>query len=287
MPMFVVCLFIACRNDHQYPMLVAAIKDAAQVISGNTGSCLSEMTDRTLDPHKSEKANEILPQMMEVHFLAKKTVLIIQACIDKIETTGSHSAQDYRINRTVVNELFDSITKFKSELMNMDEGIVNLFKESKLTWGPSFPRDNDNFGGYYHSNFENMPAEKMLVYLYSLSLDIRLIEYKCMMYCLNTYNSSYCGYYKSSILIALNTERIRPSDVVEITAGMGSFETSMTRKIEIDGVEVPVTDFGIGVYRFKAEGKPGRKSKMVKIYYKDEYGDNQIISKRIEYEVRN
>ena len=140
------------------------------------------------------------------------------------------------------------------------------------------PTGEDNFESYYKKHFDETDHEVKLLYFYMLQMDMLLIENKTMTYCLNEYDSNTHGYTKLSFLGGLSATSVIPSEIIEITAGMGSFETNRTWKVEIDGFAVPISELGVGLYKFKAELKVGTHTKMVKIFYTDEYGNNRFVA---------
>jgi hypothetical protein len=278
----------ACKNSRQdkdhLEIVLSGIEDATKVISYNTKSCLSEMEDRTKDPRTAEKAEFILPKMKSLHFSVEKSVNLIQVCIDKIESSTT-PINDYIIDAGLTYELFDSLQKIKTEIISMDEGVVELFEKNAFKWALTFPGDRENRNTFSESNFENQSEEKLLLFLYTLKMDVKMIENKIMWYCINAYNSNIHGYSVTRFLIGMSTKKIRPAGQMEITAGLGYFESRKIWRLEVDGVNIPIKEDGYGIYQFKAESSPGKKKKTVKIYYRDQYGDNQIASNQIEYEV--
>ena len=101
--------------------------------------------------------------MMEVRHLADKASVIIQTCIGKIRSGGDDFAVQ-TISPVLIEELFDTLKRFKSELLNTDERIIEFFKESRFQWARTLPTGEDNFESYYKKHFDETDHEEKLLY---------------------------------------------------------------------------------------------------------------------------
>jgi hypothetical protein len=281
-------LFNACKNSSHdkthLKIVLSGLEDATTVLAHSTNNYLNEMQNRTKDPHKAEKANMILPRMEILDSSVKKVNDIIDAYVEKIADSGAMFNNDYS-DLGLIKELFSVLHLFRSQILKTDDEVTELFEKRRFEWAASFPSEHQDLNNYSKSTFTNKDAEDVLLYLYTLRMDLRIIENKIMEFCLYKYDSNFCGIYKTSFLVGINSQKVKTSTDVEIQAGMGYFSINNVQKIEIDNVEVPLADDGIATYRFNAGKKAGKMKKLVKVYYLDDYGDSKVQSRSVEYEV--
>jgi gliding motility-associated protein GldM len=72
---------------------------------------------------------------------------------------------------------------------------------------------------------------------------------------------------------------------MEITAGVGAFSKAALPDISIDGQAIPISADGTAHKPMKASSALGKHSVNVTIKYKDQEGKDQVMTKRIDYEV--
>jgi len=75
------------------------------------------------------------------------------------------------------------------------------------------------------------------------------------------------GFQVFSAIAAQNTTFLKSGELLEITAGVGSFSVAARPKITIDGKNIPLDPDGTAIYRIKAPGKPGKHVIPVKIEF--------------------
>ena len=80
---------------------------------------------------------------------------------------------------------------------------------------------------------------------------------------------------------------MQPGEQIEITSGIGSFDSRPDPKVFVYGKQIPLNEHAFAVFKFKAEKKPGKYYVPVKIKYTDQNGRKQSIQKEIEYTVAN
>jgi hypothetical protein len=96
------------------------------------------------------------------------------------------------------------------------------------------------------------------------------------------------GFYtRYSAIAVLNSSYVKRGQTIEVMAGMGEFSFSRKPRVTINGNEVKLDEDAIAVHRFKADGKPGKHSLIVKIEFTNTFGTPTYVSKKLEYEIAN
>lgn len=106
--------------------------------------------------------------------------------------------------------------------------------------------------------------------------DILVLESKSSGYFNNKFRMITEDYTQFSALVGQNTSHLRPGEILEVTAGIGSYSVVPKPTFKINGEIISPNENAMAVYQLKVEGN-GKKSIPVKIIFTGQ--DGQIISK--------
>ena len=216
---------------------------------------------------------------------AKKIEQLSNDIVNYIETIKNGLASKVSFS----SDLFDKLVEFKKDILSVDPKIEHEFQKSLRLFTKTIDSsavDQKKIFLYY---FNNTSTSSVLAMLTKFQNSIRVIENKVIIYCHehvgSTDGDGFCTFISAVAII--NSTVVQPGEQIEITSGIGSFDSRPDPKVFVYGKQIPLNEHAFAVFKFKSEKKPGKYYVPVKIKYTDQNGRKQSIQKEIEYTVAN
>jgi hypothetical protein len=258
---FVLPVLCSCSNNKKekvYQILHDGLTTSYKLINQQNQLLLSSLENKTWNAATAEKGKIWYPKALAVK---QRTDALISS-IEKMK------------GQSVKPTLFDSLEVFKTYILNIDPLIKEEFHNKIILTdsGKYFDYEilDGNSGSAILSYFQNnvvMSANKVISFC-----DEQVVD-----------NSFYFTTF--SAVVGQSSKYVRPSDEVEIFAGVGSFSRRTNPIVRVRGEEVPLSEDATAQYKFSAPNQIGKHQIPVEIEYSDQDGKRQIIYKTVEYTV--
>ena len=85
-----------------------------------------------------------------------------------------------------------------------------------------------------------------------------------------------------SVLLGQSTTHAKPGEMIEISAGVGSYSTRGNPRIKINGIAASLSN-GVADYQLKVSDKAGKHSVQVTIDFINDDGENVTFTQKIYY----
>ena len=182
-------------------------------------------------------------------------------------------------------QLFERLTKFKSDLLNVDSSVAREFAQS-LPVDLSIPPSNNEASqktwayGYFHMT----PTIAGITMLSKFENDVKNAEALVVDFLHRKIGEVQVVYDDFQGLVGTNSTYLMPGQELVITAGVGAYSKAARPNISIDGSGVPLNADGLAEYKTKV-GSTGSYSKTVNITFVKPDGTPSSITKKIDYSV--
>jgi len=288
-----VLIFHSCKNASRdlevYKTLDQGIIKSNRVLNTQTSFVYHNLESKLYEPAMSVKAQIWHTKADKLRQYSSDISEYIDSLrMRLLKTSGYEKDNDEiyrRANKTVVNELFikekeadtlyDHLEKFKQTVLAIDPLIKAEFGNSIQALSPNSDStlSNKEFGETYF-NDASLPAT--LAILSQLQNNVRVTENRICNFC-NQQVGITGDYIKMRYpLISKSSNHIKTGEVLEIIAGIGSYEGGFT-SISINKKNVPIGDSGFARYNIKVPAKAGKYSLPVSMTYLDV--NNKMVTK--------
>ncbi len=270
--------FFACNNSSKTDRAIIAAMEESLVSSNkylhvSTQSVLASLEDKMSDPVTHEKAKVWFPKAEKIQDLSEK----LHSYIEKLKGK--------KVDKETAITLFEKIQGYKTDILSTD----SLIKE---TFEPYIKIDNltapagATKASFFASFLKNASSSSVTAFLGKLQNSVKVTENKIVVFCHEQVPNAFCGLssYVSAI-IGQSSKIVTQGDVIEIIAGVGSFERRTNPEITINEKLITLNDYGNARYQLKANNKPGNYSIPVRISYTDQDAKKQIIETTVKYTV--
>lgn len=274
-------VLFGCRSkmdDEKFILdsLEAGLIESSKVIQKNSAVVYESIENKTDDPSSSEIAEKYLIKADSVRKKTATMCLMITSVKQKLKEENSEKRRS-----ELGDSFFNRIKQLYDELLITDTVFTSRYLRNDLQTPKSLAMEFGRFRGY----FEDFSSNQISAILSKLTGDI-LIDENIL---LNRLHSAIwiprrCVFV--SPIIGMNSAVISVGDSVEITAGVGYFESMKRSKLIVDNVTVYPSENGLFVYKFKPNGKAGKKVIPVKIFYTDMDGNDVTSETKINVTVK-
>lgn len=258
-------------------------------------SCKTENKNATYSIINSTLLNDraIINKQTEIEFEILKEKTKNPAKVE-IANRWFKVAADIRTKNLEYLKLIDSLKSFnyfdnaeKSNLLK----TLNLNRHELL-------ESNKEIEFYLNSNTEyrytpidkklldlivSSKNEEKLLLINSQKNEIIQTENKLIAFC-NSKAELSCNFAfnTTSFLVGQNSNHFKKGEILEITAGMGSYTVSGKPKIEFNGIASKIEN-GFSTYRIIVSDKFGKNSIPIKVEYTNQTGEKVVQNLKVEY----
>ncbi len=189
------------------------------------------------------------------------------------------------LTETKGKELFDRLTKYKNDLLNVDSSVKRDFQNSlpiDLTTPPSNNEASQKEWAYGY--FHMTPTIAGITMLSKFENDVKNSEALVVDYLHRKIGEVQIVYDAFQAFAGTNSQYLMPGQELVVTAGVGAFSKNALPTVLIDGVNVPLNKDGAAEYKTKVGG-PGSYTKTVTVNFKKPDGTPSTETRKIEYSV--
>jgi gliding motility-associated protein GldM len=183
-------------------------------------------------------------------------------------------------------ELFEKFHQYNKSIMAIDKDLDSTFRHSSELRYHFFDSSTNDYKLFVKSYFKNVPVVGALAFLNKIQNNIKITENRMMIFCNNKCATMVLICTFTSAIVAQSSTILRAGELLEITAGVGSFSWRETKpEIFVNGKAVEIDETGVAVSKLKSSPKPGKHYIPVRVTYIDQDQKKQTIEKTVEYTV--
>ena len=278
-----VIVFASCSgNSKKDAEIIKALNESIENsntwIERSSKDYMISFEEKLNNAGSSERAQTWYPKAKKIEQLSNDIVNDIENIKNRLVSKVSFSS-----------ELFDKLVEFKKDILSIDPKIDHEFQKSLRLFTKTIDSSTVDQKELFLYYFNNSSTSSALAMLTKFQNSIRVIENKIIVYCHEQVGSTdgdgLCTFI--SAVAIMNSTIVQPGEQIEITSGVGSFDSRPDPKVFVYDKQIPLNENAIAVFKFKAEKKPGKYYVPVKINFTDQNGRKQSIEKEIEYTVAN
>jgi hypothetical protein len=181
--------------------------------------------------------------------------------------------------------LFDELSRFTSYIHQPDSNL-SFTNDSSLIHSKLLSSIHPDQSLQTIYKLKDKSSITLLLYLSNIRSELRRIENNLVKFYFNASASSNCIPDKSLPIILQNTNVLKPGEVLEIRAGLGSYRMANKTEYMVDGKSITVGDDRLLVHKILADNVPGKKKIQVSMHYiNPETGSPLQYTKTLSYEV--
>jgi gliding motility-associated protein GldM len=253
------------------------------------------------DPKTKDKAEKWKPLADKVKILSDDINTYMEGLKNEMKRGSGYSPErhdttGWEQNLEAATRLMDTkgegeklrarLEKYKKDILAIDPDIAKEFANSIpiSTEIPKSEAGNTN-QDWTQAYFHMTPTIAALTIVSKFQNDVKNTENKVSSFCLKQIGAVKINYDKFVPLIGTNSTYLMPGENIEITAGLGAFNSGVKPVVTINGQNVPVSESGVGELKAPA-GASGQHNINVDIKYVDpSTGEMKTTSKTITYVV--
>lgn len=271
------CL-LSCNNGSKTDREIIKAMEESLINSNKTVSSSSELIlasleDKIYDPTTEERAKIWLPKAQKIQEFSSKLYDYIEQ-LKTGEKIGSEKA----------SLLLKKMKEFKYNMLNTDS-LVRVTFESPVFVNSLIDSIYFSEEVFFRQFFKGASKKSANAFLSKLQNNVVVFENKLLSFCHEQNSRPPIFYNFSSEIISQSSEVVEPGKELDITAGIGIFSRAANPRISINNKKVPLNQYGVSKYFFKAQTIPGTYSIPIKISFVDQDGKEQLIETRVKYTV--
>jgi len=287
--LFIVTLISSCSNNSQNDLvkinaLYEGLKISNSLIHNQTVGVYESLEEKLASYGSKEKAMIWYPKAAIIKMYSDS----IRKFIGGLKTGLANEKSEENAVELLFetnnkgNELYDKLIAYKKSILSVDPELEEVFRNNIVIITQSFDSINPGPQNFIKVFFHDTSKEMALSILSRFENNIHIAELETVTFCNVQVNNNYDGMKILSTLISQSTTHAKPGEMIEISAGVGSYSTSGDPHIKINGIAVSLSN-GVANYRFKASPKPGKHSIQVTIDFINDDGRNMTTTKNIHY----
>jgi hypothetical protein len=170
------------------------------------------------------------------------------------------------------------------EYAYIQSNILAMHAKAPLMYGYSDSLNKDQriqfTKSWREKNFSGTSSAMALLVLNKIEHELLATTKMFLDFCLSKTDIHTCGFKGIAIL---NSSYVKQGQPVEVTAGIGDFDTADAPRISIGGKEIALDNDGAAVHRFAAKGKPGKYKIRVEFEFVKADGTTEHVYKDLKY----
>ncbi len=269
------------------------------VVSQSTNTYMSSLQAKMAEPESKVKAEMWYPLAQKATTLSSDVYSLIEQVKDSLmrgsgfnpekgDTTfkednldaSSRILVDGKLGKT----LYDKLDKYRKDILGIHPDINKEFAAT-LPVDLSVPKSSNLANSNWESVYFRMtPTIAALTILSKFQNDVRTTENRVVAYCHNQVGQVAVRFDQYKPLVGASSTYLMPGQEMEITAGLGAFNSQKKPNISINGAPAAIEADGLARKKFNVPGV-GSHSVNVVINYTDQDGVARTETKKIDYTV--
>jgi hypothetical protein len=285
------CLF-SCNNNKKNDALFKALDEGLVNSNAQLDNTIRQifiaLKQRIEDPEYKAKTKEIVPNAISIHELSNSTVDYIEEIKKAVLNKSNDEIHDYFFKGKRGIALFDILKAYKNKLQILDSLLDTELENVYSTTAPELGKIYKSDADFANTFFDNSTSTSSIAMLSKFQNSIKIIEVSILTNYLKQTEKevSICGFSHSPYPIAFaDNTHVKAGEIIEITAGIGDFFTSLNKTISISGNKITENQWGVSVTKVTAANNLGKHFIPVTIEYIKPDGSKATITKNIIYYV--
>ena len=294
-------LNVSAEIINAFKVVDNSLTQTSKVVNSSTETLMKSFEEKLKDPTSTEKAKVWMPKAIEAVRLTKEISTIIEGLKNKIKVEAGFNPADPNStfkedNIDVATRIMDkqgegeklrtALEKYKAAMMAIDpETGKELEKSLPLDMSVPKLKTSSNMGNvtWTRAYFYMTPTVAAITMLSKFQNDVKTTENRFV----NSFHAKIgqvtVVFDKFAPIVGANSTYLFPGQELQITAGIGAFNTKALPQVTIGGRAVPMTEEGVAIFKTNVGNSSG--SVPVIIRYKDQDGKEQVSESKIEYTV--
>lgn len=255
------------------------------------------------DRRQRPKAIIWFPKAQQVEEMSVELLAYLDTLQGKVQLSKASSRRIDRILEKEGNRLYDKLLAFCNAIpavidtnefadnptivAQLNKDMTYLKKKMVLRFGLVKDSAPDLLIGarqWQDEHLYELTPFLAVMMLHKLKNDIVSMERPMVEYLNNQATSYSCGFYEMySFLTLISSGQVKAGQPIEINAGSASFSVDPDPSITIYDSCLAIGPDGTAIYRFRAQGKPGKYYIPVNIAYTGPDDKPIIVTKQLEY----
>lgn len=279
-----IAIFLGCNSQQNSNDLLLTAANTLNVNADNyklnSHNTFSDF-EGLIDPYSFRPVDLKYQRARNVSFQVEQLDSIIKAEISMINKNDQPASQGLELSSI----LFEKLSRFTSYIYEPDADLL-FTNDSTLIHSTLLSSIHSDRSPHSKHKLKDKSSITLLLYLSNIRSELRRIENNLVKFYYNASASSNCMPDKSLPIILQNTNVLKPGEVLEIRAGLGSYRMGVTPKYMVDGKSIPASDSWLMVHKILADNVPGKKKIQVSMHYiNPETGAPLQYTKTLSYEV--
>ncbi|MCS3798043.1 hypothetical protein [Niastella sp. OAS944] len=170
------------------------------------------------------------------------------------------------------------------EFAYIQNDILAMHAKAPLLYGYSDCLNKDQriqfIKNWREKNFSGASSVMAILVLNKIEHDVLATAKLFLDFCFSKTEVHTCGFRGIALM---NSNYVKQGQSIEVTAGIGDFDTAEAPRISIAGKEIALNNEGAAVHRFAAVGKPGNNKIRVEFEFMKPDGSNEHVYKDLNY----
>jgi len=283
-----------------FKIVNTSLETSNKQVNFSTETIMKSLQDKSTDAQTRERALPWLERANKVVASSKQVYDYIEGLKNKILTlaggkVGDPTAHFKEDNLDIATKmmikdgegkkLLAALTKFKTDVLNVDPEIKTEFEKS-LNIDLGVPKGRDGKTREWEvAYFHMVPTVAGITILSKFQNDIKTAENKVVTFCHTKVGEVKVIFDTYTAIVGQNSNYLMPGQELEIKAGVGAFSKAAQPSISIGGSSVPIGDEGYALYKGQAGGV-GNHTVPVRIsFFNQTTGKDDVREVNVEYTV--
>jgi gliding motility-associated protein GldM len=284
-----------------FKVVDASLIKSNENIAGANKTLYNSLTEMLADPQSAEKAKIWDPKAKQAQKLSEDMFNYIAGLQKELKTEAGEKPEAPGVfkeddleaaTRLFGNgeggknrgpELENKLKAYKAAMLAIDPAIKTEFEKSLAVDGAQAVGQDGKPKEFTNAYFYMTPTVAALTILSKFQNNVKNAENQVVTYCHNQIGKVKVIMDQAAVLVGQSSNYVMPGQEITITAGVGSYSSTASPKISINGSSVAV-DKGQGTYKLTASGGGTRKVP-VTVTYLDQNGVSKTETKEVEYTV--
>lgn len=302
-----VFLFSSCSNKSDSTLAIFKATEEGflysnSVFSNSSTIIYQAFDEKLLKPATAEQASVWQPKAMVIKEKSALMFRYLDSLIIELkkeaglrleDMTEVYNEDDVDVvnkffnNKNTGDKLFEKLKKYKNDILAVDLELNKKFGSNSIIVTREFDTAGTKQKDFTRIFFNQVPAIAAVAMLRKFQNNVRVLENKLGTYCFDQILSyGGCGFSVFKTLIGQSSTYVKGGDIIEITAGIGSFSATASPQITIDNKKIEINESAVAIYKLKAASKAGKYFVPVVVEYIKPDGTKGTFSRKLEYSVK-
>jgi hypothetical protein len=281
-----ISVFISsCKSDNTNDRILSELAEGLQTnnirLLNSNKDVLAALQLKANDMRTKEKASILLPRAEEIQTLSTG----LTGYFDSLRLLVADTIGRYQPlihDAFIGNDIHRNLVNYKGQIFAIHPKLKNDLGEliNRLLFNKDVLLPANEYQQKYYRNL----SRKELLSLLSLLENRALMVANVSLQWFNDQVTFHGEHFESfEAILGQNAQVLEAGNELEITAGLGTFNSRNNPKITVNGQLVPLNKKGFAVYKIKTSKKSGAYSLPVLFEFIDEEGKEQRHTFNVEY----